>query len=297
MKVEQAKALDEQDHRALALWAADCAERVLPRFEGKCPEDDRPRGAIEAGRAWARGEIAMGEARAAAFAAHARHAAAYAVPNDATERDGRTGACRSTCGQSRFPCRKDPLGCEHGQGPEDEDDVSARGGLRRHGHGVVPRVGPGRAGPGSLRVTGDAPARRARLPPQLAPSHGPAHGDRGFFRLGPEEPRGAPQGAEADVLQSADDARQHCTSAGRAPRLRPHAGHQAGPTLRCRLDEMLGQISVGIAQKDGRRLTPPALRPSPPVPRCRPSGRESAAGSPATWGCGAAETPGPCRSA
>lgn len=60
MKVEQAKALDEQDHRALALWAADCAERVLPLFEGKCPEDDRPRGAIEAGRAWARGEIAMG---------------------------------------------------------------------------------------------------------------------------------------------------------------------------------------------------------------------------------------------
>ena len=36
----------EQDHRALALWAADCAERVLPYFEELYPGDDRPRKAI-----------------------------------------------------------------------------------------------------------------------------------------------------------------------------------------------------------------------------------------------------------
>ena len=63
--------LDGRDHSSLALWAADCARRVLPHFEGEHPGDDRPRRAIEAGRAWARGEIKVGEARAAAISAHA----------------------------------------------------------------------------------------------------------------------------------------------------------------------------------------------------------------------------------
>ena len=76
MKVEPARRLDEQDHRSLALWAANCAEHVLPHFEGDYPEDDRPRKAIEAGRAWARGEIRCGKARAAAVAAHAAARAA-----------------------------------------------------------------------------------------------------------------------------------------------------------------------------------------------------------------------------
>jgi len=58
-------------HHALALWAADCAEHVLPLFEAKYPEDDRPRKAIEAGRAWVRGELKMTEGRPAAVAAHA----------------------------------------------------------------------------------------------------------------------------------------------------------------------------------------------------------------------------------
>lgn len=62
---------DKEDHRSLALWAADCAEHVLPCFEEEYPQDIRPRNAVEAARAWARGEIAMREARAAAVAAHA----------------------------------------------------------------------------------------------------------------------------------------------------------------------------------------------------------------------------------
>jgi len=62
--------LDKRDHRSLVLWATDCVEHVLPYFEEKHPKDDRPRDAVEAGRAWARGEIAMSEARAAASAAH-----------------------------------------------------------------------------------------------------------------------------------------------------------------------------------------------------------------------------------
>ena len=69
-----------EDQTALALWAADCAEHVLELFEKQCPEDDRPRRAIEAARAWARGQLRVSEARAAALAAHA---AARAVEDPA----------------------------------------------------------------------------------------------------------------------------------------------------------------------------------------------------------------------
>lgn len=69
--MKQKKKLDEQDHKALALWAADCAEHVLPYFEKERPKDGRPRKAIEAVRSWARGAIKVGEARKAALDAHA----------------------------------------------------------------------------------------------------------------------------------------------------------------------------------------------------------------------------------
>ena len=63
--------LDVATHRLLASWAADCAEHVLSLFTSKYPEDERPRRAIETARAWSRGEVTVGEARAAACAAHA----------------------------------------------------------------------------------------------------------------------------------------------------------------------------------------------------------------------------------
>ena len=71
MKIKDAKHLDKQEQKSLVRWAAQCAEHVLPFFEEKRPQDDRPRQAIEAARAWVRGEIACGQARAAAVAAHA----------------------------------------------------------------------------------------------------------------------------------------------------------------------------------------------------------------------------------
>src|SRR5262249_31825730 len=49
----------------------DCAEHMLDHFERARPGDDRPRRAIELGRAWARGEITMTQARAAAGHANA----------------------------------------------------------------------------------------------------------------------------------------------------------------------------------------------------------------------------------
>ncbi|HEU4546542.1 MAG TPA: hypothetical protein VFR88_09655 [Microlunatus sp.] len=56
--------LTDADHRLLALWAAACAEHVLPLFERAAPDDTRPREAIEATRSWARGELPMMRARA-----------------------------------------------------------------------------------------------------------------------------------------------------------------------------------------------------------------------------------------
>lgn len=57
--------LTDSDHRLLALWAASCAEHVLPFFESAQPSDMRPRHALEQIRAWPRGETKMMESRAA----------------------------------------------------------------------------------------------------------------------------------------------------------------------------------------------------------------------------------------
>ncbi len=63
---------NRNDHKALALWAADCAEHVLPFFEEKYPEDSRPRKAIEKCREWARtSEFKMADIRKASLDSHA----------------------------------------------------------------------------------------------------------------------------------------------------------------------------------------------------------------------------------
>ena len=54
--------LSEADRRIVAVWAADCAERVLGLFEAEAPEDGRPRDAIARTRAFARGELGVAEA-------------------------------------------------------------------------------------------------------------------------------------------------------------------------------------------------------------------------------------------
>lgn len=82
--VRRGGTLQDDDHRRLAMWAADCAEHVLHLFEQAGPMDDRPRRAIDLGRAWARGEITWAEARTAAGHANAaardlRGAARYAA--------------------------------------------------------------------------------------------------------------------------------------------------------------------------------------------------------------------------
>ena len=82
--IRRGGSLTDADHRLLALWAAACAEHVLPLFEAEAPSDGRPRHAVEVVRAWARGEVRMSDSRAAGghamaaarpLAGAARHAA------------------------------------------------------------------------------------------------------------------------------------------------------------------------------------------------------------------------------
>jgi thymidine phosphorylase len=69
--VRRGGTLEDDDHRLLAVWAADCAQHVLHHFQQARPGDDRPRRAIDMGRAWARREITMTQARSAGGHANA----------------------------------------------------------------------------------------------------------------------------------------------------------------------------------------------------------------------------------
>src|SRR5574341_1547843 len=66
------KLVGKTDHKALAVWAIDCVERVMPHFEEKYPQDHRPRDAIEALQAWIdTGVFKMADIRKASLASHA----------------------------------------------------------------------------------------------------------------------------------------------------------------------------------------------------------------------------------
>ena len=74
--------VDTWNEKTARLFAADCAERVLPIFENARPGDMRPREAVEAARAYVRGEInkvALVAAADAAWAAVDAAAAAWAA--------------------------------------------------------------------------------------------------------------------------------------------------------------------------------------------------------------------------
>lgn len=93
--------------KTLALWAADCAEHVLPHFERLRSFDDRPRKAVDAARAWARGEITMMAARAAAVNTHAAardsdHPAAVAAARSAGHAAGTAHSIRHARGAAAY---------------------------------------------------------------------------------------------------------------------------------------------------------------------------------------------------
>lgn len=66
------KSHTKEDHKALARWAIDCANRVLPLFEEKYPQEKRPQHALEILEEWIKtGEFKMAVIRKASLDSHA----------------------------------------------------------------------------------------------------------------------------------------------------------------------------------------------------------------------------------
>jgi hypothetical protein len=63
--------LAPEDHKLIALWAAECAVRALGCFEQRYPDDVRPRGALEAVTAWAHDRLNLGAVHKASLLAFA----------------------------------------------------------------------------------------------------------------------------------------------------------------------------------------------------------------------------------
>lgn len=64
--------IEKTDHKILAIWALDCAERVLPYFEASYPTDPRPRQALETLQTWIdTGVFKMAVIRKASLSSHA----------------------------------------------------------------------------------------------------------------------------------------------------------------------------------------------------------------------------------
>ena len=87
---EMLELVSKTDHRTLALWAIDCAERVIPYFEEKYPYDHRPRQAIKTLKAWIdTGVFKMSVIRKASLDSHA---AAREVGEDSPARSAARAA-------------------------------------------------------------------------------------------------------------------------------------------------------------------------------------------------------------
>src|SRR6478752_842823 len=85
--VRRGGTLTDEDHHRLALWAAECAEHVLPLFETARPDDLRPREAIAAGQAAVVAHVAEHDLGAAAYAIKSVVAAAPARREEEARRD------------------------------------------------------------------------------------------------------------------------------------------------------------------------------------------------------------------
>jgi hypothetical protein len=149
------QSLSEADRRAVAAWAADCAERVLPIFEAAAPGDGRPRNLLARTRAFARGELDVaegirrrfaggvpaGEVRAPAAAAGARAAGqAAATPHMGAHALGAAAYAAKAAGLAA-PDRTNAIG-EEVRWQLDHASAAVRAALR-----LLPPVGENSAGP------------------------------------------------------------------------------------------------------------------------------------------------------
>lgn len=87
---EMLELVSKTDHKTLAIWAIDCAERVMPYFEEKYPQDHHPRQAIETLKTWIdTGVFKMAVIRKASLDSHA---AAREVGEDSPARSAARAA-------------------------------------------------------------------------------------------------------------------------------------------------------------------------------------------------------------
>ena len=87
---EMLELVSKTDQKTLALWAIDCAERVMPFFEENFPDDNRPRQALNTLQTWLEtGVFKMAVIRKASLDAHA---AAREVGEDSPARSAARAA-------------------------------------------------------------------------------------------------------------------------------------------------------------------------------------------------------------
>ena len=148
--------LSLEDRRIVAVWAADCAERVLRLFELEAPDDVRPREAIAGLRAFASGELRVWPARTLAGEAHAAareiadKPAAVAAARSAGQAAATAHMGAHALGAAAYAARAVGLAIPDGQDAVAEEirwqigDLSppARAALRE-----LPPVGVSKAGP------------------------------------------------------------------------------------------------------------------------------------------------------
>ena len=155
VRMRSPQTLSEADRRIVAVWAADCAERVVGLFEVEAPGDTRPREAIARTRAFARGELdapdeirrrfanrgAAREVRAPSAVAAARAAGqAAAVPHMGAHALGAAAYAAKATGLAA-PDRPDAVG-EEIRWQLSHMSVTALAALR-----LLPPVGENSSGP------------------------------------------------------------------------------------------------------------------------------------------------------
>jgi len=94
--------IETWDEKSARLFAADCAERVLPIYEKEYPNDDAPRKAIQAARDYADGKIDKKEMAAAWAAARAAARAAAWAAAWAAARDAAGAAAWAAAGDAAW---------------------------------------------------------------------------------------------------------------------------------------------------------------------------------------------------
>ncbi|WP_374315558.1 putative immunity protein [Microbacterium sp.] len=148
------QALSEADRRLLAVWAADCAERVLPLFEAESA-DERPRDAIERARAFGRGDLtAAGEIRRRFVAGRAAHSASSpagaAAARAAAQASGVAHMGAHALGAAAYAARAAVLAARASPGAADDElewQVARMSGPVASALRTLPPLGDDSAGP------------------------------------------------------------------------------------------------------------------------------------------------------